>query len=80
MRCVLELKGGPQDGSRIVAYIGVGDSIPTVIHVGPKWLGDGYSAYTTDGPCKRFPARYEFNGNEYYNYSPGRVNAEQPSE
>lgn len=51
----LELVGGPQDGAKVRP---VGGEIADVIHVGPKWLGDGFSAYTNGGPSKRFPSRY----------------------
>lgn len=57
-----ELVGGPQDGGRVHA---VGGHIPQTIHVGPKWLGDGYSAWTSSGPSKRFPAKYVFDGCVY---------------
>lgn len=64
-----ELVGGPQDGAKVHA---VGGRIPQTIHVGPKWLGDGYSAWTSGGPSDRFPARYVLDGYKY-RFSPNRA-------
>ncbi len=55
------LLGGPQDGARIK---GVGGSLPASVFVGPRWLGDGYSAWARE-PCPRFPVRYDYCGRGY---------------
>lgn len=55
-----QLVGGPQDGARVT--IG-GGNLPGVVFVGPKWLGDGFAAWSREG-SKRFPARYV----RYYAY------------
>jgi len=47
------LIGGPQDGAKVVLY----DDRNT-IYVGPKWLGDGYAAYSTEH-SGRFSVCYE---------------------
>jgi hypothetical protein len=52
------LIGGPQDGARVK---GVGGELPLRVHVGPKWLGDGYSAWSRK-PSRRFPAVYIYDG------------------
>lgn len=54
-----KLIGGPQDGSRV--RIGSASGLPDTIYVGPKWLGDGASAWSEE-PCERFPARYDRSG------------------
>jgi hypothetical protein len=56
------LVGGPQDGARIK---GVGGVLPRRVHVGPKWLGDGYAAWSQTA-CERFPALYEYDGRTKY--------------
>jgi hypothetical protein len=55
------LIGGPQDGSRVKA---VGGWIPRVIYVGPKWLGDGFSAWAAER-SERFPVCYVLSGYDY---------------
>jgi hypothetical protein len=49
------LIGGPQDGARIRSGGGV---LPAFVHVGPKWLGDGYAAWS--------PAFYQYDGRSNY--------------
>lgn len=56
------LNGGPQDGARVH---GVGGALPPRVHVGPRWLGDGYAAWSRK-PCRRFPAFYEYDGRANY--------------
>lgn len=58
----IQLVGGPQDGARVVMYT---DAVKPVVWVGPRWLGDGASAFTTDGACARFPAEYRYDGGNY---------------
>jgi hypothetical protein len=55
------LKLGPQDGAKIRSGSGV---YPPVLYVGPKWLGDGFAAWSRKG-SKRFPARYRLVSNEH---------------
>lgn len=55
------LSGGPQDGARITDP---GGNLPERVHVGPKWLGDGFAAWS-DEPCPRFPAVYEWDGRKH---------------
>ena len=50
------LLGGPQDGAR-VHRAGDGNTIPPTIYVGPKWLGDGFAAWSAE-LCWRFPCEY----------------------
>jgi len=57
------LCGGPQDGSK-VRRNGDGYKLPDVVYVGPKWLGDGYSAWGRE-KCKRFPVAYRRDGLVY---------------
>lgn len=52
----IELSGGPQDGARVHP---VGHRLADPIHVGPKWLGDGFAAWSSEA-CERFPAQYRF--------------------
>ena len=52
-----DLIGGPQDGSKVR----ISGGLPLCVYVGPKWLGDGYSAWSRK-PSKRFPARYTWAG------------------
>jgi hypothetical protein len=59
------LVGGPQDGGKVHA---VGGQLPQVLHVGPKWLGDGYAAWSRK-PSKRFPACYVMVGFKYQFHS-----------
>jgi hypothetical protein len=59
---VSTLIGGPQDGARIK---GVGGVLPLRVYLGPKWLGDGYSAWSRM-PCRRFPAYYQYDGRSGY--------------
>ncbi len=54
---VRELSGGPQDGAMVKA---VGD-LPATIYVGPKWLGDGFAAWSRE-LSDRFPVRYDRTG------------------
>ena len=56
-----ELSGGPQDGGRVKA---VGGHIPQTIFVGPKWLGDGYVAWSSE-KSERFPVCYILDGYVY---------------
>lgn len=57
-----QLYGGPQDGARV--RIG-GGLLPVALYVGPKWLGDGYAAWSREaGPRK--PARYVWNGDRFH--------------
>lgn len=56
-----ELVGGPQDGGKVHA---VGGQIPQTIHVGPRWLGDGYAAWGSER-CQRFPCCYILDGYRY---------------
>ncbi len=51
------LVGGPQDGARIKCV----GPLPIWVHVGPKWLGDGFAAWARK-PSVRFPAKYEYDG------------------
>jgi hypothetical protein len=54
------LVGGPQDGAKVRKSGGDEGHpymLPDVLYVGPKWLGDGFAAWSR-GPSKRFPARY----------------------
>jgi hypothetical protein len=55
------LVGGPQDGAKVK---GVGGALPQIVHVGPRWLGDGYAAWSRE-PCDRFPACYVLDGYRY---------------
>jgi hypothetical protein len=55
------LSGGPQDGAR-VRKSGDDYRLPDAIFVGPKWLGDGFAAWS-DEHCDRFPVKYQRNGN-----------------
>lgn len=59
----VELVGGPQDGGKVVMYT---DDIKPAVWVGPKWMGDGAAAFTTDGPCERFPAGYRYSERAYH--------------
>jgi hypothetical protein len=52
------LYGGPQDGARVTVG---GGTLPPAVHVGPRWLGDGYAAWSRD-PSTRFPAAYRYGG------------------
>ncbi len=56
------LAGGPQDGAEVVMYT---DDVKPLIWVGPAWLGDGASAYTTDGPSRRFPVGHRYERGRY---------------
>ena len=56
-----EMVGGPQDGGWIHA---VGGELPQTVFVGPKWLGDGFSAWSRVR-SKRFPACYVLDGYKY---------------
>lgn len=56
-----ELVGGPQDGAKVKA---VGGVLPQTVHVGPRWLGDGHSAWSRES-CERFPACYVLDGYKY---------------
>jgi len=59
----LELIGGPQDGGRVSMYT---DDIKPAVWVGPKWMGDGFAAFTADDPCDRFPACYRYDNRAYH--------------
>lgn len=50
-----ELYGGPQDGAKVT--IGGQQDLPSVLYVGSKWLGDGYSAWSYAW-SERKPAKY----------------------
>lgn len=54
------LVGGPQDGGK-VRRDGEGSKLPDSVYVGPKPLGDGYSAWS-DKKSTRFPACYVRHG------------------
>lgn len=56
-----EMVGGPQDGGQLHA---VGGEIPQTLFVGPKWLGDRYSAWSRKW-SERFPAKYVLDGSKY---------------
>lgn len=56
-----ELVGGPQYGAKVHT---VGGKIPQTIYVGPTWLGDGYSAWSSE-LSDRFPCRYILDGYVY---------------
>lgn len=51
------LIGGPQDGVKVRRTGG----LPLWVHVGPKWMGDGFAAWSR-APSERFPARYVWDG------------------
>lgn len=59
-----ELVGGPQDGGKVT--IGGSSPVPDVVFLGPKWLGDGYAAWSrVRGATK--PAMYvRKDGRHYY--------------
>lgn len=68
-RIDVRLRHGPQDGSKVRVDF---DPVPEMVWVGPKWLGDGYSAYTRFGPSKRFPALYRYQSEKgFYQFDPG---------
>jgi hypothetical protein len=52
------LIGGPQDGAKV--RVG-GGTLPCTLYVGPKWLGDGFAAWSSL-PSERFPCRYDYIG------------------
>lgn len=52
------LVNGPQDGARVTIGAGM---LPPEIHVGPKWLGDGFAAWSREA-CERFPCVYLWDG------------------
>lgn len=52
------LSGGPQDGAKVRIGGGV---LPAELWVGPKWLGDGFAAWSR-GHCASKPARYAWDG------------------
>jgi hypothetical protein len=58
----IDILGGPQDGSKISMQVGY---VASRIWVGPKWLGDGFSAFTKDGPSKRFPIELVYEDGKY---------------
>jgi hypothetical protein len=58
-----ELIGGPQDGAKIRSS---GGDVFHAVYVGPKWLGDGFAAYSSGGPSGRFPALYVHEGSGRY--------------
>ncbi len=55
------LVAGPQDGARV--RIG-GGFLPHTVYVGPKWLGDGFAAWSRH-PSRRFPARYDYRDGKF---------------
>jgi hypothetical protein len=55
-----ELVGGPQDGGKVHFSA----DTPEIIFVGPKWLGDGFVAWSR-GLSKRFPAKYVYHGGKF---------------
>lgn len=57
------LCGGPQDGA-VVRRAGDTNKLPDVVYVGPKWLGDGQSAWGHK-KSKRFPVAYQRDGTVY---------------
>jgi hypothetical protein len=66
MAKVGELIRGPQDGAKV--KIG-SERWPPRIYVGPKWLGDGFAAWSTD-KCERFPVCYGYDGRTSYRHDP----------
>lgn len=61
-----ELVLGPQDGAKVPE---VGGKIPSIIFVGPKWLGDGYATWSRKR-SDRFPECYikQSDGKYYHEY------------
>jgi hypothetical protein len=59
-----ELVGGPQDGAKVQ----VTGTPPVSLHVGPKWLGDGLSAWSRE-PAATFPAEYTRDTDDRYTFS-----------
>ena len=54
----IALVGGPQDG----AFVTIGSGrLPRVLFVGPRWLGDGKTAWARLHSYN-FPCRYEHDG------------------
>lgn len=58
---VARLNGGPQDGARVTTGVGL---LPDVVFVGPKWLGDGFAAWSRE-QCNRFPVCYRREGDSF---------------
>lgn len=56
---IVDLVGGPQDGAKIVTL-----TVPAVVFVGPKWLGDGFSAFRRE-ESRRFPCCYRYAAGAY---------------
>lgn len=54
--------GGPQDGAKIRMYT---TDIKPRVWVGPKWMGDGFSAFSSGGPSDRFPIELTFRAGAY---------------
>ena len=54
----IALVGGPQDGACVTMGNG---RLPSVLFVGPRWLGDGFAAWGRKR-SERFPVCYRFNG------------------
>lgn len=73
MACTGILIGGPQDGGYI--RFSKGEFYP-VVYVGPKWLGDGFVAYSHVEPNKRFPCMYAHEGKGCYRFHGWRPVAE----
>lgn len=55
------LVNGPQDGAKVT--IGGDNCLPLMIHVGSKWLGDGYAAWAREPSAKK-PAAYAWSGKD----------------
>jgi hypothetical protein len=56
------LTGGPQDGCKIQR---IGSLMPPTVYVGASYLGDGFSAWSSEW-CNQFPARYDYDGNNKF--------------
>jgi hypothetical protein len=63
-----ELVGGPQDGGKVT--IG-GGTLPYELYVGPRWLGDGYAAWSRER-SDRFPCLYRQGAEKYFFVPNGR--------
>ncbi len=64
------LRHGPQDGAKVKR---IGEAMPVTIYVGPKWLGDGFAAWSREG-SERFPCRYVIGPGSVFQYD-GRIDA-----
>lgn len=64
-----ELIGGPQDGAKVRTGSSSGMTPFQEIYLGPKWLGDGHAAWSTE-PSDRFPYRYVRDDGLRYRFAP----------